>query len=204
MNYWLNSIIIVAILIGGFTTLSWATNGWTTWTAESARRYNIQKNQPQLANFLTLNENNTYHHFYDFDDDIILVDFIFTRCPTVCIAMGYEFKALQHTLAMTPYHDRIQFLSISFDHEYDGPTELKHYLARYSSDHNNWSALKVPEHNELKALLQQLGVIAIPDKELGYVHNTAIYMVKNRKVIGVFDYENRREIMTTLLRELQG
>ena len=45
----------------------------------------------------------------------LLVDFIYTRCPTYCVALGSEFAQLQDRLAGPLAKGAVELVSISFD-----------------------------------------------------------------------------------------
>ncbi|MGZ3282693.1 MAG: SCO family protein, partial [Xanthobacteraceae bacterium] len=58
--------------------------------------------------------------FADFAGRIVLVEFIYTRCPTLCIALGTSFERMQDALRRSGRND-VRLLSISFDPEHDAP-----------------------------------------------------------------------------------
>ena len=191
-------LLTLSVTAGGLATLGWATDGWTTWTAESARRRAVLDRHTPLPDIHVQHETGMFSSLHDFDKPILVVDFIFTRCTTVCMVMGYQFSQLQKLLASTGHAENIQFLSISFDHEYDGPKELSAYLNRFSSEAGNWSALRITERQTLDVLLNSLGVIVLPEPELGYVHNAALYLVKDHQVVGIYDVDNTAGLMEHL------
>ncbi len=187
-------LLSLSVTAGGLATLGWATDGWTTWTAESARRRAVLDRHTPLPDIHVQRETGEFSSLYDFDRPILAVDFIFTRCTTACMVMGYQFSRLQKLLASTGHAENIQFLSISFDHEHDGPEQLSAYLKRFSSEPGNWSALRVADRQALDELLGSLGVIVLPEPELGYVHNAAFYLVKDHQVVGIYDIDNTAEL----------
>ena len=195
MRPWVSLLLTLGVIAGGFATLGWATDGWTTWTAESARRRAVLSRHTPLPDIHVQRETGIFSSLHDFDKPLLVVDFIFTRCTTACMVMGYQFNRLQAQLVSTGHADNIQFLSISFDHENDGPGELSAYLRRFTSESGLWSALRIADKQALDELLDSLGVIILPEPELGYVHNAAIYLVKNHQVVGIYDVDNIAELM---------
>lgn len=190
-----SALLTIIVIAGGLATLTWATDGWTSWTAESARRNAVLRQQTLLPDLEVQRENGKLTRLYAFDKPILVLDFIFTRCLTACMAMGYQFSRLQSMLSSTPRAESIQFLSISFDHENDDPEKLSAYLRRFSSEPANWSALRVIDKRQLDELLASLGVIVLPEPTLGYVHNAAIYLVENHAVIGIYDVDEHVELL---------
>ena len=187
-------------------TLSWATDGWAVWTQETARRIRLVEDATLLPNpeiFDNTGKNKRLHQAYK-KDDVVLIDFVFTRCATVCLAMGYEFRELQSVISQSEFKDRVKFISLSFDHEYDTSELLDAYLDRFSADKSTWISGGYVDKQALDDSLDQLGVIAIPDVDFGYIHNSAIYVLKDSHIVGIFDYDNKQEILQKILAELHG
>ena len=69
--------------------------------------------------------------------EIIVVAFIFTRCPDVCPVITQALRSVQQGLS-PEYSDDVRIMSISVDPEYDTPERLK----AFSELHDvNWSHL---------------------------------------------------------------
>ena len=190
MRAWVSALLSLCVAASGVAALAWATDGWTTWTAEAARRQALLRRQTPLPDVGVQSENGTVSSLHEFDKPLLVVDFIFTRCTDACMVMGYRFSRLQALLAQTDQAENVQLLSISFDHEHDGPEQLSAYLHRFSAEPGLWSALRVIDKQALEQLLDSLGVIVLPEPELGYVHNTAFYLFRNRELAGVYDVDD--------------
>ncbi len=61
----------------------------------------------------------------------ILVQFIFTTCPTICPALSGIFSAAQGKLKDDL--DKLRMVSISIDPEYDTPARLKEYAQKFKA-----------------------------------------------------------------------
>jgi protein SCO1/2 len=105
---------------------------------------------PESAECPPNTENDTAHHVLPFtltDQDgkiftrenmkgkITVVDFIFTRCPNICIDMSSEMARLQENFSSS---NDILFLSHTVDPEYDSVPVLKKYAEHYRADEKIW------------------------------------------------------------------
>ncbi len=61
----------------------------------------------------------------------VLVNFIFTSCPSVCPVQSATFAEFQKKLG--PEIEKIRMISISIDPEYDTPERLNEYAKRYQA-----------------------------------------------------------------------
>jgi protein SCO1/2 len=71
----------------------------------------------------------------DFEGSIWVVDFFFTRCPSVCPRLQLEMKKFAERYANEP---RVQFLSITVDTEFDEPEVLAAFAEKLGLPLDNW------------------------------------------------------------------
>lgn len=74
---------------------------------------------------------------------IVVADFFFTHCPTICVPMTKHMKRLQESIrASDKVGDRVpnfvQFLSFSIDPDRDSVQQLKKYADRFQINPENW------------------------------------------------------------------
>lgn len=74
---------------------------------------------------------------------IVVIDFFFTRCPSICPAMTRNMKMLQEGIKSNQKvgdrsADFVQFLSVSVDPENDSVPELKKWADRFQINPQNW------------------------------------------------------------------
>ncbi len=133
-----------------------------------------------------------------------IIDFIYTQCPTICLAMGAEFRTLQTDIVSQGLADGVELLSITFDLVNDDVPALSDYLNRFSAERSIWQAARVVRADELPPLLRQLGVIALPEPTLGFVHNAALYLVDDGQVVEIFDVGDRNQIIQAVQWRLRN
>lgn len=71
---------------------------------------------------------------------VLVVDFIFTRCTSICPKMSVQMQQLQLQLDDPQYKD-VLFLSHTVDPEHDTPAVLKAYAKRLQADSTRWKFL---------------------------------------------------------------
>ncbi|MGS2724155.1 SCO family protein [Porticoccus sp. GXU_MW_L64] len=202
MKHWASVLATVGVLAAGFAGLSIGTGGWQIWTAESARRVAVQKAPLTLPEANLLNQEGEAMALAA-DRELWLMEFVYTRCPTVCLAMGAEFYQWQQQLRQQGLEDRVGLLSLTFDPR-DSSRDLQGYLQRFSGSADIWRAARFQDASKLTEIMELLGVIAIPEPTVGFVHNAAVYLVYRGQVVGIYDYDDRQSIQVALQRHLYG
>jgi protein SCO1/2 len=190
--------------VAGLAVAHAATDGFEAFTLESARRLQALRSPIRVPN-LTLDLTDGGHaRFSELSGRVLLVDFIYTSCPTLCTALGSVYAQLKQRLAVEIAADDVRLVSISFDPERDSDDALRAYRARYSPDPAGWE-LGRPEHaGELRSWLDAFGVVVIPDGLGGFAHNAAVHVVgPERKLVAIHDLDDLEGIVKTA-REFVG
>ena len=120
------------------------------------------------------------------------------------MALGATFRDLQGELVSRGWHDRVGLLSLTFDYQHDGPVELAGYLSRFGAAPDLWNAARFENEDDLIAVLRDLGVVVIPEPNVGFVHNTAIYLVDRGRVVGIYDFDDRSGLLRAIEWRLQA
>lgn len=194
---------VIAVVLGGLTTLWWGTDGLTAITAESARRLDVER-YPRLLPVVALEDHNgAAASFADFSGKVVLLDFVYTRCPTLCVALGTAFQQARERIASSPLEGRVVLLTVSFDPEHDGPSDLADYADRYGGADAIWHVLRAPSRHDTQDLLRAAEIIAVPDGFGGFVHNAAILVVDaNGRLVRILDSDAVDEALATAHRLL--
>ena len=184
--------LVLALL--AWASAAWLTEDFQVWTAEGARRLSVierpapapavvlagpgfmqitQIAQPSLPTWLTAT------------GEITIVAFFYTRCPTVCTALGSTFEQLQQSIAP---NDGVRLLTVSFDPVHDDAARLQQYASQRHADPGRWQVATVPDAAQLQRLLDAFQVVVIPDGLGGYEHNAALLIVDERgRLVRIFD-----------------
>ena len=120
----------------------------------------------QLGNITLVNQLGDSVSLDSLRGKIVVADFFFTRCPTICPTLTRNMSKLQHSLKLKdrarPLNDSfLHFVSFSVDPERDSVPVLRKYGAKYGVNDDLWWLLTGPKKeiydfaiNEIKLGLQ--------------------------------------------------
>lgn len=193
--------VLAACLVGaaGLAIAHGATDGFAAFTLESARRLAATRSPLPVPDFSLDLADGGHARLDALPGRVLLVDFIYTGCPTLCTTLGSVYARLQDRLRSEIAAGEVRLLSISFDPVRDGPRELRAYRARFTRDPAGWMLGRPGEAGDLARWLEAFGVVVIPDGLGGYVHNAAVHVVgEDRRVRAILDLEDTDRIVDTV------
>ncbi|MES2399718.1 MAG: SCO family protein [Pseudomonadota bacterium] len=194
------TMLSACLTLAGYASAAWLTHDFQVWTAEGARRIEVALKPINLPAIGTDGPNTArqpLHQLLADGESITLVDFFYTRCQTVCRALGSSFQQMQAILQATAKKDvpagQVKLLSISFDGQYDTPEILQTYATRLNADPRLWRFVRVPDIKENQDLLNKLQVIVVPDGRGDFEHNAALLIVDRKgRLVRIFDYADQQ------------
>lgn len=141
----------------------------------------------QLGDTVSLNK--------DLAGKVLVVNFFFSTCPSVCPKMTNVLKMLQHAFRKDPKKSQtldkdIQLVSISIDPERDSIAALRAYTERFGVNHDRWWFLRADKQAVANYARNELGLIANTsdggaDDEL---HSQKVVIIDQERVIrGYYD-----------------
>lgn len=197
----LRTAVLSALLaVAAYACSAWLTHDFQVWTAEGARRLEVAL-APIAAPPVKIDGPETpaqaLVQLLADGQSVTLVDFVYTRCQTVCLALGSTYQQMQATLQAASPDDaaarRVKLLSISFDGQHDGPQILQAYAARLGADPLRWRFVRVPDAKETRRLLADFQVVVVPDGRGDFEHNAALLLIDQRgRLVRIFDYAEQQ------------
>lgn len=96
-----------------------------------------------LPDFSLVNQLGDSISWKDMQGKVVVADFFFTRCPTICPGLTRNMKRLQESLTNAKRvgdrtNDKIHFLSFSIDPERDSVKQLKAWADRFQINPDQW------------------------------------------------------------------
>jgi protein SCO1 len=192
-----------AITLAGGGGLAAVTDGFRAFTTESARRIALRAHPVAIPAVALQAQSGARLDFAQFRGQWLLVDFIYTRCPTICLALGGDFARLQRLLAGPIAAGRVRLLSVSFDPEHDTPQALAAYQQRFGDRGSGWVAARPLTADGLARLKRAFGITVIRDGYGGYTHNTAIHVVDpHGRLVEILDSGDAQRVAQDVRRRL--
>jgi protein SCO1/2 len=194
---WLACCVVLGIL----GHLLWTvTGGLEHWTFESLRRAQAERGELRAADIVLRSSAHQPFRPWGADarpgaPDVLIVDFIFTRCPTVCLSLGSTFQQLQTQLQAGDAHTapedvQIGLLSISFDTAHDDADALASYARIHRAQPARWAVGVPMRADDTRALLRSLGVVVIADGWGGFTHNAGLHLIDRQgRLLAIHDRE---------------
>ena len=183
-----------ALALGGYASAAWLTHDFQAWTAEGARRLEVAL-APVPAPPVTVEgaagPAQPLPEWLASGQSVAIVDFIYTRCQTVCLSLGSVFQQMQAALqadrASGHGAPRVQLVSISFDAR-DTPRDLQAYADRMKADARLWRFARVADARQIQRLLADFQVVVVPNGRGDFEHNAALLVVdRQSRLVRVFD-----------------
>lgn len=197
-------IASITILVFGTLLFFVATDGFQAFTVEQARVNELIEERPLFPEVTLEDSKGRTYPFSEFQGKYVMLTFIYTACTDVCPELEMNLAQVYQAIPKHYIGEDIVFMSISFDPERDDPETLTKYQDYFASDGETWRMARITDENELNRLLDEFGVIVIPDGYGNFQHNSAFYLVDpNGVLIDVMDYTKIEEASRKVLKVLE-
>jgi protein SCO1 len=201
----LSASFLVVLL--GLSALYRATEGGVSFTTETYRRIQVEKQAqdiPALRIVDQSNEKTDLNSFFKSSNKVWIVDFIYTRCQTVCLALGSKYQQLQTQIQQRGLGGKIGLLSVSFDPTNDTPAALMRYAQRLQANPAVWKIVTLENVNDKHKLLSEFGIMVIPAPLGEFEHNAAFHLVDSQaRLVKIIGYEQTDQLLDLTLALLK-
>ena len=190
------------VVLVGSGVLWKSTDGFSAFTAESARRQAVLEN-PRLVPAVNLTTSRGGSiGLLDPKQRPTLVEFVYTSCPTICISLGQEFSQIQAAAKAFGIDRQIRLLSICFDLDHDSQEAMAEYAEFHGADPKVWIVARPENASDLKNILDTFGITIVADGDGQFTHNAALHLVDAsghfRRILDI----GKRDLAVTELRLL--
>ncbi|MBT3443103.1 MAG: SCO family protein [Flavobacteriaceae bacterium] len=155
---------------------------------------NVNKNHT-VKDFNLINQNGNKITSKDYENKIYVVDFFFTRCPSICPIMTDNMKKVQDEYID---NDDIMLLSMSVTPEIDDIEVLKDYAIEKGVNDSKWNITTGSKKHIYE--LARKSYFAVVDQGDGglqdFIHTPNFILVDTKKQIrGIYDGTEDNEIL---------
>lgn len=190
------AILFVCCL--GLGAIYLQTDGFTVLTTEAARRADIRsepRSMPDAVLAASDGASTTLLADLRSDGRVAIINFMYTRCISVCLAMGTQFQQLQDDIQRQGLSDKVRLLSLSFD-EADTPEQLLRYEQRMRVIPTVWRSMGIEGAAARKALLNAFGIVVVPAPMGQYEHNAAFHIVTPAgRLVRIVDLDDTQTLL---------
>lgn len=118
----------------------------------------------------------------DLKGKIIVLNFFFSRCPSICPGLTRNMKKLQDSFIKND--SIVQFVSISVDPEHDSVPQLRKFANRYNVNHDTWWFVTGDKKeiydfafNEIKASVADVNI------DTAFIHTENFFLLDSNRIV---------------------
>lgn len=149
----------------------------------------------KLADFKLINQLGDSVSWEKIKGKIVIADFFFTHCPTICPPMTRNMKRLQESIhngqrVGDRTNERIHFLSFSIDPERDSVERLKYWADRFQIDPEQWWLLGGDKKTIYDFAINEIKLPTIDGEgvDTSFIHSERFVLIDtNRMVRGYYN-----------------
>ena len=130
-----------------------------------------------LPSFTLVNQRGEMINSRDFEQKVLVLDFIYTNCPGPCPVSTSVGVSVRHLLE--DIKDNFVFCSISLDPSRDTPEALSEYAKARGAEFDNWQFL-TGDLKTIEELVSALGVARIGDSAGEFEHTLVRFLVDGK------------------------
>jgi protein SCO1/2 len=118
----------------------------------------------------------------DLHGKIIVLNFFFSRCPSICPGLARSMKKLQDSFVKND--SIVQFVSISVDPDHDSVPQLRKFADRFNVNHDTWWFV-TGNKNEIYdfALHEIKASIADSEVDTAFIHTENFFLLDSNRVV---------------------
>jgi len=137
----------------------------------------------------------------DLHGKIIVLDFFFTRCPSICPGLAKSMKRLQDSFVKND--SIVQFISISIDPVHDSVQQLRKFADHYNINHDTWWLVTGDKKEIYDFALNEIKAnIADPGVDTAFIHTENFFLLDSNRIVRGFYNGFDTAKQETLVRDI--
>ena len=182
-------MLCLAVLAAGLAAIYQVTAGGAAFTTETLRRTAVAQAPMAVPDYSVVDAQGNVHGLRGLIGQqsqqgpgmpvgrVLIIDFVYTRCVTLCLALGTVFQQLQAQIIEQGLQAQVGLLSISFDPMQDQPPALAAYAQRMRMQPGVWQVVSLRNETDRRKLLDSFGIMVVPAPLGEFEHNAALHVV---------------------------
>ncbi|MDQ6889277.1 MAG: SCO family protein [Bacteroidota bacterium] len=123
--------------------------------------------------------------FEDLKGKIIVLDFFFTRCPTICPQLARAMKRLQNSF--TNNDSIVQFVSITVDPLHDSVPQLRKWADKFNVNPDSWWLLTGNRDSIYDLAIKEIKAnIADVHIDTAFIHTENFFLLDKERIVRGF------------------
>lgn len=132
---------------------------------------------------------------------IIVMDFFFTRCPSICPGLARSMKRLQDSF--TKNDSIVQFISVSIDPEHDSVQQLRKFADRFNINHDTWWMVTGSKKDIYDFALHEIRAnVADPGVDTAFIHTENFFLLDSNRIVRGYYNGFDTAAMTRLVKDI--
>ena len=193
-NIWIYFAFILAAPFGAYGVYSWYTSKFEKLPIYGSERRGLKsEGEHHIADFNMINQDGEVRSSKEWEGKIVVADFFFTTCPTICPKMTASLKRVSEV-----YNDgEVKISSFTVDPERDDPKKLTAYIKKFNLPVQNWDLL-TGSKKEIYKLARNSFMLVATDGDGGpgdFIHSENLVLVdKKKRIRGYYDGTSNKEV----------
>ena len=187
------TIPLFAVMVFIIPVSAWALLNWYEKKVQGLPVMGKTK-EHRIGDFQLINQDGQLKSTADWNDKIVVADFFFTHCPTVCPKMTKSLIRIQEAFKTDA---EILISSFTVDPERDSSAQLKKYARQYNVDTRNWNLL-TGDKKEIYKLARNSFMLVATDGDGGpddFIHSESLVLIdKQKKIRGYYNGTSNKEV----------
>jgi len=118
----------------------------------------------------------------DVKHKILVIDFFFTRCPSICPGLARNMKKLQDSYSGND--SIVQFISISVDPEHDSVHQLRKFADRFNVNHDTWWMVTGDKKDIYDFAMHELKAgVADSEVDTAFIHTENFFLLDTNRIV---------------------
>lgn len=134
----------------------------------------------RVKNLKLINQFGDTVYLNDKRGKILMVNFFFTHCPTICPRITKNLRKVQDAIDKD---SAMHIVSITLDPKRDTTEKLRKYAAQYGIKHDNWWLCRLAEDTLENVMLKEFKAGFARDSVVEITHTTDVFLLDKNRVI---------------------